>query len=132
MSEYATEDEHLRQIARRLEEIVALRAAFAPFLATLRARSDRLHQAGEWRQLLPLWRPCQARVDCLLDAAGAASLHILRQEMEDTLVEEAHHPAALVDLAGAFDQACEDLLLRAVQELKDAVDGELTAKSRRG
>lgn len=116
----------LREISRRLQHLLALRAAFTPFQATIWAQGERLHEPGGRRQLLVLWRPCQERLDLLLDTAAhrpawAAHLHLLRQEVEDSLLDELCSPIALADLASAFDQACEALLLQVGQDLQEAI-----------
>ncbi|MBN1177645.1 MAG: hypothetical protein JXD18_00405 [Anaerolineae bacterium] len=116
----------LIHLSRLLERIVEVRAAFAPFCATVRAREELLEDPQVWRRLSALWRPCQERLDLLLDVAvprpdWAVELDGLRRELEGGVLDEAHSPAALEDAADAFDGACERLLARTVWALRDVV-----------
>lgn len=120
-------DLHTRlvSIGDRLHYLLGLRTAFAPFRTALERHSDPSHEGWERRQLLSLWRPCQARLDLLLDhtsprAAWATHLDLLRQELEGNLVDEAYSTRALTDVAGGFEQACEVGLLQLASELRAA------------
>jgi len=115
----------LEEIARRLGYLLGLRAALAPFRLTLRALRDQAQRPEGRRQLLALWLPCQERLDLLLDAAGhgapwAARLRLLRQEVEDSFLDEEYNLAALDDLVDAFEHACETLLLGVERDLREA------------
>jgi hypothetical protein len=116
----------LGSISTRLHHLLGLRTAFAPFRAALERHTDPTHEGWERRQLLSLWRPCQARLDQLLDYATpgmkwASWLDLLRQELEGNLVDERYSPAALADVAGGFEQACEAGLLQLEGELRAVV-----------
>lgn len=114
----------LVQIGRCLAELLRFRSAFAPFLAAVDSLGNGAPEPEERRQLLALWRPCQRRLDQLLDTGadcGAPSLDPLRQAVEDSLRDEVISAPALVELAAAFDQAGEALLLRLGEDLGAAV-----------
>jgi len=114
----------LEEIDRRLHRLLALRAALAPFRAALRADEQ---GPGERRHLLALWRPCQERMDLLLDATPealhlAVQLRLLRREVEGHLLDEVPSPTALADAAEALEQVCEGLLLWVARDLRKAVE----------
>jgi len=118
----------LERISRRLRHLVGLRAALAPFRATLHVLREELQEPEARRRLLALWRPCQEQLDLLLDDARhsqdwAVRLRLLRQEMEGNLLDEMYSPAALGDLADTFDQACELSLIETERDLRGAVAG---------
>ena len=116
--------EELEQVSRRLTDLLRFRSALAPFRAAVDSLGDAAPQPEERRQLLTLWRPCQRRLDRLLDSGGdcgAARLDPLRQAVEDSLRDEVISMPALVELAAAFDQAGEALLLRLGEDLRVAV-----------
>ena len=121
--------DELEQVSRRLTDLLRFRSALAPFRAAVDSLGDAAPQPEERRQLLTLWRPCQRRLDRLLDAIAAeagrgAGLDPLRQEVEDSLRDEVISVAALVELTAAFDQACEALLFRLGEDLRAAVAHE--------
>lgn len=112
----------LLEASRRLQRLVNLRAAMIPFQATLQTMGGCMHEPEARRQLLALWRPCQASLDLLLDAAppgrsGTVRLRLMRQEMEDSLLDEAYSHAALVELAATLENACETLLLETGRDI---------------
>ncbi|HEC33556.1 MAG TPA: hypothetical protein ENI37_02430 [Chloroflexi bacterium] len=113
----------LEVISRCFQRLIGLRAALAPFRATLQTLAERVQEPEGRRQLLALWRPCQERLDLLLDTApkNAVRIHLLRQEVEDNLLDEVYSPVALTDLMDAFDQACEALLLEIGEDLRETV-----------
>jgi hypothetical protein len=118
-----TERSHLSQVSRRLNYLVRLRSAFAPFRTAVESLKEPTLETEDRRRLLTLWRPCQRRLDRLLDLGAAGpGLDPLRQEIEDSLRDEVVSLPALVDLAAAFDQACEALLLRLGEELQVVAD----------
>jgi hypothetical protein len=116
----------LEAVSRRLHHLIDLRAALAPFRITLHTLGERVQEPEGRRRLLTLWRLCQQRLDLLLDTAPqnqgwAVRLRLLRQEVEDHLLDEVYSPAALTDLADGLDQACEALLLEVGRDLREAV-----------
>lgn len=116
-------------VSRCLTHLLRLRSAFAPFRATVESLGREALETEDRRQLLTLWRPCQRRLDRLLDATAGeagrgAGLDPLRQEVEDSLRDEVISVAALVELTAAFDQACEALLFRLGEDLRAAVAHE--------
>jgi len=116
----------LETVSRCLHHLIDLRAALAPFHITIHTLGERVQEPEGRRRLLTLWRLCQQRLDLLLDAAPrdrgwAVRLRLLRQEVEDNLLDEAYSPAALADLADGLDQACETLLLKVERDLREAV-----------
>lgn len=116
----------LASISSRLHHLLALRTAFAPFQAALKRHISPIPEGWERRQLLSLWRPCQTRLDLLLDhvplqAEWAIHLDLLRQELEGNLVDDTYSPGALADVASGFEQACEMGLLQLERELRTVV-----------
>jgi hypothetical protein len=137
MSVEAKTQAQLEKVSHYLRYLVELRAALAPFRATLQVLGDKVCEPEARRQLLSLWRPCQERLDWLLDTAPRISsrmahLRLLRQEMEGSLLDEMYNLAALNDLADAFDQACEVMLLKVEGGIRSAVAklGEMETGSR--
>ena len=121
-----TENVRPETVARLLHHTVRLLTALAPFQAAVRALDVGSHTPGARRRLLSMWRPCQARLDLLLDdpaapADQALRLNLLRQELEDNLLEEVYNIAALTDLADAFEQAGMAVLLEIDRLLTAAV-----------
>jgi len=133
----AAEDQaRLARIARHLHHAMDLRAALAPFQITLHQLEEQGQEPDGRRQILTLWRPCQERLDRLLEVAQPQpdwvhQLRLLRQEMEDNLLDQAYSPLALIDLTDAFDEACEILLLRLDHDLDRAVTSMSRAKRQR-
>ncbi|MGD1995945.1 MAG: hypothetical protein PVH62_04135 [Anaerolineae bacterium] len=116
----------LEMISRRLGRLLSLRAALSPFQASLRVLGERAREPDGRRRLLTLWRPCQQRLDLLLDGAPgnsswAVRLRLLRHEMEDSLIDDVCNPIALSDLTDALDQACEAILLHVQRDLREVV-----------
>jgi len=116
---------HLEAISLRLRGLIGLRAALASFQSVLQATSEQAQEPEGRRQLLALWRPCQERIDQVAEAAPkqagpAAGLRLLRQEVEDSLLDDGYNASALIDLVGAFNQTCEALLLQLERDLRQA------------
>lgn len=122
-----TESLSLGTISRLLRALLYLRAALTPFRADLQAlagaAAENVHPS-----LLLLWRPCQERIDQLLDAAPegtawASQIRLLGQEMADNLIDETHNLVALLELTQALEEAAEVGLLEVEQILGEAVRG---------
>jgi hypothetical protein len=117
---------NLEEISHRLHHLLGLRAALAPFQVSLETLGEQVLAPEERRQLLALWRPCQEQIDRLLETAPGdrswvARIRLLRQEVEGNLLDELYSPTALADLAEAFDQTCEILLLGLDRNLQGAL-----------
>lgn len=117
----------LGAISRLLRALLYLRAALTPFRADLQALAGAA-EADVHTPLLMLWRPCQERIDQLLDVAPegatwAAQVRLLGQEMADNLIDEAHSPTALLELTQALEETAEVGLLEVEQALEAAVRG---------
>jgi hypothetical protein len=113
-------------ISHRLHNLIGLRAALDPFRSSIRILETSSQDAEARRRLLALWRPCQARLDLLLDSLLTDSvwdgrLRLLRQEMEDTLMDEVYSFQALTELTEALDQACEGVLLEIDRDVQGLV-----------
>lgn len=127
MSESASVQQlQLEGISHRLHNLIGLRAALAPFRSSIHILEEPSQDADARRRLLALWRPCQARLDLLLDSPLTDSvwnghLRLLRQEMEDTLMDEVYSFRALTELTEALDQACEGVLLEVDRDLQGLV-----------
>lgn len=90
-----------------------LRAALEVYRATLRVLGDAAREPERRRELLMLWRPCQERLDALLDVLperSAGRFRLLRQEIEDGLLDDPPCLQAVADALDALGHACEDLL----------------------
>ena len=116
----------LEAVSACLHHLVSFRAALACFGDSLRALGDRVQDPIGRRHLLALWRPCQERLDQLLEAVvlcdpWSSRLTVLRHEVEDTLIDEAYSSAALIDLVAGLEQACEGLLIQVELDLRQAV-----------
>ena len=116
----------LEQISQGLHRLLALRAALTSFQLSLRALEGQVEEPESRRHLLAMWRPCQERLDRLLDvvapvATWTGHIGLLRQEMEDSLIDEAYIPGALDELTAAFDQACEEALFQLGSGLGEVV-----------
>lgn len=99
---------------RHLRWLLGLRAALHVYRTTLQVLGDRAREPDQRRGLLILWRPCQERLDSLLDALPAESagpLRLLRQEIEDGLLDDPPSLPAIADALDALEQACERMLL---------------------
>jgi len=91
-------------------ERAALLNALEVFRRTLRRIG-----AGAWdvegrRQLLALWRPCQAYLDRVAEALPAPEgdlLRLLRQEVEDNLLDDPCSLVALDDSLNALEHFCQ-------------------------
>lgn len=120
----------MKEIVSRLRHLMGFRAALAPFRATLHALDARIEEPEGRRSLLILWRPCQERLDLLLDVtpqnqSWAVQMRLLREEIEDTLLDESYNPSALKDLIESLDQVCEGFLFEAERELSQAMQDPL-------
>jgi hypothetical protein len=118
----------LEAVSACLHHLLGFRAALACFGDSLQTLGDKVQDPMGRRHLLALWRPCQERLDLLLEAvvqcgSWSSRLTTLRHEVEDTLIDEAYNPAALIDLAAAFEQACEGLLIQVEMDLRQTVAG---------
>lgn len=156
----AHDDETRAQLVELFEQLSALQAllgewqelhhalhelltAFSPFHANLRALGDAQAGPADGRALLQGWRPCQTRVDRLVDfersvehihiphrqGREAASrpdwgtrIAVLRREVEDRLIEEAWSTEGLLDLADEFNQTCESYLGFSDRELSSTIE----------
>lgn len=119
-----TEGTRLAQVSRCLNHLLQLRSAFAPFRAAVESTRPHTLELEDRRQVLTLWRPCQRRLDRLLDTAPTCETTVLdplRQEIEDSLRDEVISTPALVELTRALDQTCEALLLRLGENLRAMV-----------
>lgn len=98
--------------------LLGLRAALDVYRATLQVRDDEDREAERRRELLMLWRPCQERLDQLLDVlpeGSAGPFRLLRQEIEDGLLDDPPCLLALADALDALDHACEGLLMNCLR-----------------
>jgi uncharacterized membrane protein YccC len=99
---------------RHLQPLLGLRAALHVYRITLQVLGEQARDSDQRRELLTLWRPCQERLDSLLDTLSAASagpLRLLRQEIEDGLLDDPPSLPAIADALDALEQICERLLL---------------------
>jgi len=118
-------------------------SAFSPFHAHLASlREDGLSTAGR-QVLLQNWRPCQERLDVLVDFTErivhigsplqrenrglrgepwAIEIVALQRLLEDTLKENDPSPENLLELADAFNSACHRHLALADRNLRTAMD----------
>lgn len=99
---------------RHLRSLTGLRAALHVYRTTLQVLGEQAREPDRRRELLTLWRPCQERLDALLDALPAASagpLRLLRQEIEDGLLDDPPSLPAIADALDALEQTCESMLL---------------------
>ncbi|MBN1955690.1 MAG: hypothetical protein JW900_11650 [Anaerolineae bacterium] len=111
----------LKTTSHCLHSLIRLRSALAPFRTTLHALGKRGQEPEGRRQLLMLWRPCQEQLDFLLDKACSSQttrLRLLREELENNLLDETFHAAALDDLAETLEQAGEAMLLEIERDLR--------------
>lgn len=120
-----------------------LLAAFSPFHARLVLFGENGLNAPECQALLQNWRPCQDRVDMLVDFAEgvehighpferagrelrgerwAVEIVALQLLFEDTLKEDNPSPASLLELAEEFNSACHRHLALADRKLRIVVD----------
>ncbi|MCS7282890.1 MAG: hypothetical protein NZ769_06025 [Anaerolineae bacterium] len=93
---------------RGLEQ-TALLNALEVFRRTLRKMGGEARNPGGRRQLLALWLPCQTYLDRMVETlpAGQGSLlRLLRQEVEDNLLDDPCGLAALHDSLDALDHFC--------------------------
>lgn len=99
---------------RHLQSLPGLCAALHVYRTTLQVLGEQAREPDRRRELLTLWRPCQERLDSLLDTlpeASAGPLRLLRQEIEDGLLDDPPCLSALADALDALQQACEHMLL---------------------
>jgi hypothetical protein len=99
---------------RHLQSLLGLRAALHVYRTTLQVLGEQARGPDRRRELLTLWRPCQERLDGLLDALppkSAGPLRLLRQEIEDGLLDDPPSLPAIADALDALEQACEALWL---------------------
>lgn len=97
-----------------LRRLLGARAALNVFQTTLRVEGARAMEPDRRPELLALWLPCQRYLDGLLDVLPtdlSGPLRLLRQEVEDGLLDDPPHLPALMDSLDALDQACESLLM---------------------
>lgn len=119
-----------------------LLAAFAPFHAQLTLMEGDGLDASEDQILLQSWRPCQDRVDMLVDFAAAIE-HIgrpfqqngrklrgerwvveivaLQLALEDALKESQPSPSSLLELTETFNSSCQRHLALADRKLRTVV-----------
>ncbi len=99
---------------RHLQSLLGLRAALHVYRTTLQVLGEQAREPDRRRELLTLWRPCQERLDSLLDtlpAESAGPLRLLRQEIEDGLLDDPPCLLAIADALDALEQTCEHMLL---------------------
>ena len=97
---------------RHFQALPGLRAAFHVYRITLQVLGEQAWEPERRRELLTLWRPCQERLDQLLDALppqAAGPLRLRRQEIEDGLLDDPPSLPAIADALDALEQACESL-----------------------
>ncbi|MDW8069120.1 MAG: hypothetical protein RML46_09420 [Anaerolineae bacterium] len=100
--------------------LLGLIAAVDVYRATLQMLGEEAREPERRRELLVLWRPCQEYLDHLLDilpAGWTGPLRLLRQEIEDGLLDDPLIPSALTDALDALSHACETLLHRLPEDL---------------
>lgn len=100
--------------------ILGARAALDVFRTALLVTGEQWLKMDRRVELLALWLPCQERLDHLLDALPAGRsglLRLLRQEIEDGLLDDSPSLPALVDSLDGLDQAFELLLMSLVVPL---------------
>ncbi len=101
---------------RPFQLLPGLCAALHVYRTTLQVLGEQAGEPDRRRELLTLWRPCQERLDVLLDtlpAASAGPLRLLRQEIEDGLLDDPPSLPAIADALDALEQACERMRLDA-------------------
>nr|BAL56611.1 hypothetical protein HGMM_F41E03C22 [uncultured prokaryote] len=99
-------------VIRRFRALVGLRSALHVYRTTLQVLGERARETDRRRELLTLWRPCQERLDQLLDtlpAKWAGPLRLFRQEIEDGLLDDPPCLSAIADALDGLDYACEML-----------------------
>ncbi|MBC7228686.1 MAG: hypothetical protein H5T61_15875 [Thermoflexales bacterium] len=99
---------------RHLQPLLGLCAALHVYRTTLQVLGEQAWEPDRRRELLTLWRPCQERLDALLDvlpAESAGPLRLLRQEIEDGLLDDPPCLPAITDALDALEQACEQMRL---------------------
>ncbi len=104
----------IEEFTRDLQALPGLRAALHVYRTTLQVLGEQAWEPQRRRELLTLWRPCQERLDGLLDALPpklAGPIRLLRQEIEDGLLDDPPSLPAIADALDALEQACEDLWL---------------------
>ncbi|GEM_PF-2038449 len=93
--------------------LLGARAALNVFRTTLQVAREQAMGMDRRPELLALWLPCQRYLDGLLDALPShlsGPVRLLRQEVEDGLLDNLPSLPALADALDALDQACESLL----------------------
>jgi len=104
----------IEEFTRDLQALPGLRAALHVYRTTLQVLGEQAWEPQRRRELLTLWRPCQERLDGLLDALPpklAGPLRLLRQEIEDGLLDDPPSLPVIADALDALEQACETLRL---------------------
>jgi len=102
------------EVTHDFQALPGLRAALHVYRTTLQVLGEQAWEPERRRELLILWRPCQERLDGLLDALPpklAGLLRLLRQEIEDGLLDDPPSLPAITDALDALEQACETLPL---------------------
>jgi hypothetical protein len=102
------------EITRGVQALPGLRAALHVYRTTLQVLGEQAWEPQRRWELLTLWRPCQERLDQLLDALPlqlAGPLRLLRQEIEDGLLDDPPSLPAIADALDALEQSCESLAL---------------------
>ncbi|MCX7855750.1 MAG: hypothetical protein N2556_07235 [Anaerolineae bacterium] len=102
------------ELSRYLQSLLGMCAALHVYRTTLQVLGEQAREPDRRRELLTLWRPCQERLDSLLDtlpAASAGPLRLLRQEIEDGLLDDPPCLSAIADALDALEQRCESMLL---------------------
>ena len=98
--------------SRYFQALSGLRAALHVYRTTLQVLGEQAWEPERRWELLTLWRPCQERLDQLLDALppqAAGPLRLRRQEIEDGLLDDPPSLPAIADALDALEQACESL-----------------------
>ncbi|MGB9872182.1 MAG: hypothetical protein ACPLYD_11030 [Anaerolineae bacterium] len=111
---------------RYLPSLLGLRAALHVYRTTLQVLGEQAREPDRRREWLTLWRPCQERLDSLLDTLpreAAGPLRLLRQEIEDGLLDDPPCLPAIADALDALEQACESLGLTLGREERSNESG---------
>ncbi len=101
---------------RPIRSLLGLRAALHVYRTTIQVLGEQAREPDRRRELLTLWRPCQERLDALTDVLpveSAGLLRLLRQEIEDGLLDDPPSLPAIADALDALEEACEQILLDA-------------------
>lgn len=107
-------NQEIEKSPRSLQSLLGLCAALHVYRTTLQVLGEQAREPDRRRELLALWRPCQERLDSLTDilpAESAGPLRLLRQEIEDGLLDDPPSLPAIADALDALEQACEYMML---------------------